>query len=220
MKNIDIYIDGGCGPTNPGWMGIGVWCRKPRIRVFSARGWGTSNQAEYLALIEALNLLTRRPATTQFITIRTDSELLMKQMRGIYGVHNQRLRELKEEAQELASKLCFPGIQISYEWIPREENEEADALATEGVRLARKEGSPSKPLGLCKEKKSDRVQSLHKFWQKWKPMTAGRETKIEFKRDLRRVLCRDKVLSSPEERHCYVTVPHSCKGNAEVHRHD
>ena len=87
----------------------------------------TNNVAEYHALILGLREALSIGGTS--IEIYTDSELVAKQMKGIYNVRNRRLRPLYREAVVLLNKFH------RYELIPirREDNREADRLANEAI---------------------------------------------------------------------------------------
>jgi ribonuclease HI len=87
----------------------------------------TNNAAEYQALILGLRGTLGIGGTS--IEIFTDSELVAKQVRGIYNVRNGHLRRLHREAVELLEKFH------RYEIIPirREDNREADRLANEAI---------------------------------------------------------------------------------------
>jgi ribonuclease HI len=84
----------------------------------------TNNQAEYTALVEALRHLVQLKPTTR-VCIHSDSELLVKQMNGIYQVKDAGLRGLYTEALQLASQL--PGG-VTYTHVRRGHNKRADEL--------------------------------------------------------------------------------------------
>ena len=92
-----------------------------------AIGVATNNVAEYRALVEGL----RRAAETGIkeLEVVSDSELLVKQMRGEYRVKNRALRELSLEAARFARELD----RVSYSAVPREQNELADRLVNEAL---------------------------------------------------------------------------------------
>ena len=123
---IIAYIDGGAR-GNPGPAGYGVSIEMADGRVIEqltgAIGVATNNSAEYRGLIAALEYLVNNQHATAII--RSDSQLLTRQMRGEYHVRHPALRPLHARASELASRLTH----IEYEHIPREQNQRADALA-------------------------------------------------------------------------------------------
>lgn len=86
----------------------------------------TNNEAEYLALLEALQIISDKWATVSGripdekgpIEIRSDSELIVNQMKGSYKVKEARLRPLWEKARHLMASLG----PVRLEWVPREKN--------------------------------------------------------------------------------------------------
>ena len=91
-------------------------------------GRATNNQAEYRALIAALEKAIELGARQ--VDIRLDSELVVKQMQGRYRVKNVALRPLYLKVGELLSQL--ESFTISS--VPREQNAEADRLANAALR--------------------------------------------------------------------------------------
>ena len=120
------YIDGGAR-GNPGPAGYGVSIETTDGHVIDqltgSIGVATNNNAEYRGLIAALEYLVSNQYATA--VIRSDSQLLTRQMRGEYRVRHPALRPLHARASKLASRLS----QIKYEHVPREQNQRADALA-------------------------------------------------------------------------------------------
>lgn len=121
-----IHVDGG-SRGNPGPAGAGVViCDESGARLHEGAyflGTQTNNSAEYQALIRGLQRaekLAGRP-----IHIRSDSELLVRQLIGEYRVKNQALAALFTQVQMLL--LRFGGWQIRH--VPREQNQRADELA-------------------------------------------------------------------------------------------
>jgi len=95
-----------------------------------AIGVATNNVAEYRALVEGL----RKAVELQLdeLEVVSDSELLVHQMRGEYKVKNAALRELWEEAGDLADRIG----QVRYTAVRREHNELADRLVNEALDAA------------------------------------------------------------------------------------
>jgi len=93
-------------------------------------GVATNNVAEYRALVEGL----RRAAelAVDEVDVVSDSELLVKQMRGEYRVKNEALRQLSLEAAALARGLG----KVTYRAVRREHNELADTLVNEALDSA------------------------------------------------------------------------------------
>ena len=129
-ETITLEFDGG-SRGNPGPAGIGVVLRAqdgtPLVTLGSYLGRATNNIAEYRALITALQKAKELGA--RYITVRGDSELVVKQMRGEYRVKNAALRSLSLEAAALARRIG----QVRYTAVRRAENELADRLVNEAL---------------------------------------------------------------------------------------
>ncbi len=89
----------------------------------------TNNQAEYTALVKALEHALELGANHR-VLIHSDSELLVKQMSGQYRVKNEDLRDLYEEARDLCAR--FRGG-VTFQHVRREQNSRADALGNEAL---------------------------------------------------------------------------------------
>jgi ribonuclease HI len=133
-------IDGG-SRGNPGPASYGVVIRDPRGEVVAKLkkyiGRMTNNVAEYYGLIAALDYAESHGVRA--LRIESDSELLVKQMRGLYKVKSSDLRPLFERAHKMSQS--FESFRIDH--VYREQNREADALANEA--LDETSGSPAKP---------------------------------------------------------------------------
>jgi ribonuclease HI len=123
---IVAYIDGGAR-GNPGPAGYGVRIEDEMgglITEFSGfLGSATNNVAEYNGLLAALRYA--RDHGHRKVRIKSDSELLVKQMRGEYRVKNAGLQPLFQQARTLAEDLD----RVVYEHVRREQNKDADRLA-------------------------------------------------------------------------------------------
>jgi ribonuclease HI len=123
---IVAYIDGGAR-GNPGPAGYGVRIEQPDgtlIEEFGeAIGVATNNVAEYHGLLAALGWARARGCKT--ITVRSDSLLLVQQMRGTYKVKHPGLRPLYAKARLLAHEIG----RVAFEHVRRESNTHADRLA-------------------------------------------------------------------------------------------
>jgi len=100
----------------------------PPIEGSGCLGRATNNQAEYTALVRALEHAARL-GTGQAVVVHSDSELMVKQMRGEYRVKNEDLLELWEQAQELSAR--FPSV--TFRHVRREKNARADQLCNEAL---------------------------------------------------------------------------------------
>ena len=129
MSNLVAYVDGG-SLGSPGPSGIGVvmnGAQDGKIRIAKSIGRQDNNVAEYVALLEALQCaLTLRAKT---LHVYSDSEVVVKQMRGEYSCHSPRLYSLNWICRKLARSFHF-----SISHIPRESNTEANRLASSAVR--------------------------------------------------------------------------------------
>lgn len=119
-----VKFDGGTRPDNPGPSAIGYivetndWTEEGSEHI----GESTNNRTEYRALIQGLELASQKGCTE--VEVRGDSEVIVKQVRGEYGVNQPELRPLHNRVQKLADE--FEQFEIQH--IPREENWEADEL--------------------------------------------------------------------------------------------
>ena len=123
-------IDGG-SRGNPGPAAYGVVVRDPRgqtvARLKKYIGRSTNNVAEYYGLIAALDYAQSRQIRA--LDVESDSELLVKQMRGQYKVKSADLQPLYERAKKMSQS--FEAFHIRH--VYREQNREADALANEAM---------------------------------------------------------------------------------------
>lgn len=129
-KRVVIHTDG-ASRGNPGDAGIGVVMHSESgdvVQEFGRfLGTTTNNVAEYTALVEALKAALQWGA--EEVVVRSDSELMVKQMRGEYKVRNQGLMPLFVEARRLF--LRFKHWRIEH--VPREMNRRADELANMSI---------------------------------------------------------------------------------------
>ncbi len=125
MEKFEVYIDG-ASKGNPGESAYGVVIFK-NGKIYKKTGnfigITTNNIAEYLSLIFAL--IECLPFAKEEIEIKSDSQLLVKQMNGEYRVKDNQLKIFNFIANSLLLK--YKKIKIKY--IPREENKIADKLA-------------------------------------------------------------------------------------------
>ena len=128
-----LSTDGG-SRGNPGPAAYGYVLETEDGTVLDARGEtigvATNNVAEYRGLLAGLEAALERGVDE--LEVVSDSELLVKQMRGEYKVKSETLRELVVEAHELAGKLRA----VSYTAVRREHNDLADALVNEALDSA------------------------------------------------------------------------------------
>jgi len=128
-----LYFDGG-SRGNPGIAGSGSFIANIRGNEVWADSYfigrnNTNNEAEYTGLLRGLQHLAKIVQTGHTITVRGDSELVIKQMRGEYKVSSPNLKPLWKECQRIANTLPH----IVYEHVPRAANAKADALSNIGM---------------------------------------------------------------------------------------
>jgi len=123
------YIDGACR-GNPGHAALAVVIRdgdETLVEKASYLGFATNNVAEYSAMIEALSEMRRLGARQ--IEVRSDSELLVRQINGEYRVKADGLRSLYINAVRMLHD--FDDFRVLH--IPRGENKRADLLANRAL---------------------------------------------------------------------------------------
>jgi len=126
-QRIIAEADGG-SRGNPGPAAYGALIRDADTGAVIAErgeaiGVATNNEAEYRGLIGALELASEH-APDAAIEIRMDSKLVIEQMTGRWKIKHARLRALADQARRL-----LPPDDITWTWVPREQNTAADALA-------------------------------------------------------------------------------------------
>jgi len=129
-KAIRLYTDGACR-GNPGSGGAGAVLLDENGGVVTTAkkflGTCTNNEAEYAALI--LGLEEALSGGHKTIQVFLDSELLVRQINGIYRVKNDRLKTLMQEVQRHLAR--FDGCTVEH--VPRSENAVADRLANQAI---------------------------------------------------------------------------------------
>jgi ribonuclease HI len=131
-----LFTDG-ASKGNPGPAGAGWVLINDRDLLLAKDskflGEATNNEAEYQALI--LGLKNALSCGIQEIRIYMDSELLVKQLNGLYRIKNPRLAIFFHQVKDLLSK--FLNYDINH--ISRQENREADRMANEAIKIRLKE---------------------------------------------------------------------------------
>ena len=136
MAHFSIHGDGG-SRGNPGPAGAGAMIRDERgnaiATVSEFLGRRTNNFAEYESVILALHKVADRvgiekaPRTT--VAVKMDSELVVKQMQGLYKVKHPVLKEQYARLTQIVNAFA----DVSFTHVPREQNKDADALANEAM---------------------------------------------------------------------------------------
>ena len=145
MKKIIIYTDG-ASRGNPGPAAVGIqFCNEKNAVIKKYSDYLgekiTNNEAEYKALIFALEkfkaVFGNKLAKSSEIEVRSDSELLIKQLKGEYKIQDENIGKMFLKIWNL--RIDFGKVKFTL--IPRERNKEADRLANEALD---KEGKTQK----------------------------------------------------------------------------
>lgn len=137
MSEVIIYTDGGArGNPGPAGSAFVIQEHGKTVSAFGKYlGDGlTNNWAEYQALIMAIEEAKRLGFQSLRIEVRMDSELIVKQMQGLYKVKDANMKILHAKVRELLLEFQH----VSFKHIPRAENAEADALVNEAIDAAGK----------------------------------------------------------------------------------
>ncbi|SDP09387.1 probable phosphoglycerate mutase [Pedococcus dokdonensis] len=135
-RRLVVEADGG-SRGNPGVAGYGALVRDGadgRVLWEGAAPLGkeSNNVAEYSGLIAGLRAVLRIDAGAD-VEVRMDSKLVVEQMAGRWKIKHPDMRQLALEARDLASQVSAAGGSVSFTWIPRERNKDADALSNDGM---------------------------------------------------------------------------------------
>lgn len=124
-----LYCDGAArGNPGPGSYGFAILDGDtPLIKQGAKIGSVTNNVAEYEGLIQGLKKCLE--LGVKRVVVRSDSQLLVRQMLGEYKIKALHLKEMVQTAQQLVSRF----EKVSFEHIPREQNKLADKLANEAL---------------------------------------------------------------------------------------
>jgi ribonuclease HI len=141
------WFDGACEPFNPGGTATfgaiikdrdGTVLSKEHTMV--GRGKAMSNNvAEYAGVRQILKYLASRPPGR--VTIHGDSNLVINQLSGRWRITKGLYLSIATETKQLLAYLRGLGWQINFRWIPREQNEECDALSRSNPRVILKKTS-------------------------------------------------------------------------------
>lgn len=132
MKNLSVFCDGGArGNPGPAAGAFVLKDNKGKILYQKGKFFGhaTNNQAEYRAVILALDWLVKNQSAIKgqpvIINFSLDSRLVVNQLNGRFKIKNQGLQQLAIKVKELEKEL---DIKIFYHFVRREKNKEADKL--------------------------------------------------------------------------------------------
>ena len=139
-NSVVVHFDGACEPPKGGGVaaygyvvegeGIHHEGRGLAVKPFSPHA--TNNVAEYVGAICALEWLVGR-GYQETVTLTGDSQLVIRQMRGEYEVRARHLRAYHDRLAQLAAKFRH----VEFVWVPRSQNQHADALSKEALLEAR-----------------------------------------------------------------------------------
>lgn len=139
MDRIFINTDGG-SRGNPGPAAIGiVFSDNSGKEIYSYKefiGQGTNNEAEYRAIIKALDILVKshwfslKNDSGGEVVCRLDSQLVVEQINGNYKVKQDHIKILISELREITGQI---RLKITFSYIPREENKMADKLVNQAL---------------------------------------------------------------------------------------
>lgn len=134
---VTLFFDGACEPKNPGGVATCGWLIHNHAGETIASGYrevargdgATNNVAEWTALGLGLRFCLDNPevASGKVLHIKGDSKLVIEQLNHTWNCNNERLQRLRARCEEIIPKLAC--VTWCATWIPREENEEADALS-------------------------------------------------------------------------------------------
>jgi ribonuclease HI len=134
---VTCYIDGAArGNPGPAAIGVAIYLDAVETSGQPAVAWGevlgeaTNNVAEYRALLAAME--RSRALGAEAVLVRSDSQLLIRQMTGLYRVRQPHLGLLHRQAKRLEAAFRSVG----YEHVPRESNTLADRLANDALDAA------------------------------------------------------------------------------------
>ena len=131
-RRLTVEADGG-SRGNPGVAGYGALVRDTDTGALLAEraeplGTVSNNVAEYRGLIAGLEAATAIDPAADVLA-RLDSKLVVEQMSGRWKIKHEDMRRLALRARDLAAAITAAGGSVRFEWIPREQNTDADALS-------------------------------------------------------------------------------------------
>lgn len=128
ITRLSIFCDGGAR-GNPGPAAGAFVVKDDKGKVLHQQagyfGRATNNQAEYQAVILALEWLVKQPTRFNTINFYLDSKLVVNQLNGLFKIKNLKLQQLIIQIRILERKL---GGEIFYHFVKREKNKAADKL--------------------------------------------------------------------------------------------
>lgn len=150
MNNTDnwtLFFDGACEPRNPGGHMSWAWVlERPGQPVLNGTGFraaspaNTNNVSEYIALQDGLRAAFEAMSAEDHpltLVIHGDSRMVCMQLSGLWKCRKDHLRLLLDECLQIKAKIGSTfSVFFNIQWIPREQNEVADALCRVAYRRA------------------------------------------------------------------------------------
>ena len=141
MINFEVFFDGACEPKNPGGhLGYGYLIYQDGDYILSASFYepkslnNTNNVAEYKACLEALHRLLQyiniHSITEYSVSAFGDSMLVVKQMNGVWNINSGAYKEFALKTKSLIEDF----ENIKFNWIPREQNQDADDMSKQELK--------------------------------------------------------------------------------------
>ncbi|HET8590541.1 MAG TPA: reverse transcriptase-like protein, partial [Nakamurella sp.] len=144
-RSVVVQADGG-SRGNPGHAGYGAVVLDPDTGAVLAERWGylgrtTNNVAEYSGVIAGLRAAAELGARR--VAVRLDSNLIVQQMNGVWKVRKPELLPLADRVRDLVRGFD----EVTFDWLPRERNKLADALANRAMDQGSAGGAPVEEPG-------------------------------------------------------------------------
>lgn len=144
MSQVIIFVDGSVTGNPGGVVGYGWHCVETGDEncgvAYQGGDSATNNAAEWMAAAAALiYVLGQYYDITDTVTIRSDSELLVNQLNGVWRVKHANLKPIAAIVNLLIEELESRNMTVVAEWVPRDENRVADALSRKTVKSLLKE---------------------------------------------------------------------------------
>ncbi|MCU1538356.1 MAG: Ribonuclease [Humibacillus sp.] len=135
-RRLVIEADGG-SRGNPGVAGYGALVRDPStgtvlVELAEPLGKESNNVAEYSGLIAGLKAVVDLDPSAEVVA-KMDSKLVVEQMSGRWKIKHEDMRRLALEARDLCAEIGDAGGSVSFQWIPREKNRDADKLSNDAM---------------------------------------------------------------------------------------
>ena len=149
MREFIVEADGGSrgnpGPAGYGSVVLDAATGETLVETYEYLGVVTNNVAEYRGLLAGLRAAHDLDPSAR-VHVRMDSKLVVEQMSGRWKIKHPDMKPLALEAGRV-----FPPGQVTYEWIPREQNKRADRLANEAMDSGASASSVRKPASAAAE---------------------------------------------------------------------